>query len=376
MRARAFAVVKLRLQGPDFAHGGGKALRHAPAFFNIVAQIDDGRIHGRRAFLPLRQIVLPMAVELRPQHRRQHKAHRHRFIGAQTLIGVIQRQRHNVLLLVLAALLQGGEQRVDIGIHAQLVQLLQALAGMAGKQKLHDFIKKPRHRLLFQTACITVYRLGGGVVHLKTELARKAHRPQNAHRVFLIARGGVAYHHQPARPDIGHTVVKINDFLPHRVVIERIAGEIAPHGIFFHIAISVVFHNAAVLVLLHLAATAESGYFDRFRPHHHMHNLKAPPDNAAAAKHLAHLFGRGIGSHIKIFRLDAQKQITHRAAHHISFKAFMMQAAHHFFRRKAEHIGTDTVLTEIEHIFMGTRFGVFARQHFVQPFFQHNIHFN
>ena len=43
----------------------------------------------------------------------------------------------------------------------------------------------------------------------------------------------------------------------------------------------------------------------------------------------------------------------------------MMQTTHHFFRRKAEHIGTDTVFAEIEHIFMGTRFGAFARQHFV-----------
>ncbi len=168
--------------------GGGKAPAARPSLFryssrkSMMASID-----GRRAFLPLRQIALPMAVELRPQRRRQHKAHRHRFYRRANAHRCYSTPAPRCLLLVLAALLQGGEQRVDIGIHAQLVQLLQALAGHRRKTKASMISSKSRAT----GSCFSdglhnrVSARRWRRPRLKTEPARKAHRPQNAHRVFL-----------------------------------------------------------------------------------------------------------------------------------------------------------------------------------------------
>ena len=99
-------------------------------------------------------------------------------------------------------------------------------------------------------------------------------------------------------------------------------------------------------------AAAEGGDFNRFRPHHHVHNLKAAADDAAAAEYFAHFFRTGAGGHIEIFRLDAQEQIAHRAAHHISLKPGLLQPRHHLFRRIADPVRRDAVFVLRQHLFV------------------------
>ena len=94
--------------------------------------------------------------------------------------------------------------------------------------------------------------------------------------------------------------MEIQNFFAYRIVIQRIAGKVSAHRIFFYAAISVVFHNPAVRVLLHLAAAAECRYFYGFRTCHDMDDLKTPADDAAAAENFSHLLRRSIGGDIEV----------------------------------------------------------------------------
>ena len=94
------------------------------------------------------------------------------------------------------------------------------------------------------------------------------------------------------------------------VVEQRVDRQIAPRGILLLIAEHVIAQDATVFVgFSFLSATvivtgvvpgAKGGDLHRLAPAHHVHDLKAPPDNARAAKQAAHFFGRGAGGHVKI----------------------------------------------------------------------------
>ena len=163
--------------------------------------------------------------------------------------------------------------------------------------------------------------------------------------------------------------MEVPNLLFNRVVIQRITSKVATHGIFFNAAVSIVLHNAALRILLNLIATAERRHFNGFRTNHHMNDLEAAADNAAAAEYFADLLRRGIGCDIKVFGLDPEQQIPNGPTYNISLKTGFMQAFGNFLCGKAQHIRTDTVLLKRDNFLFGQRFDVFFRQHFMQPFF-------
>ena len=75
----------------------------------------------------------------------------------------------------------------------------------------------------------------------------------------------------------------------------------------------------------------------------HVDDAKTPPDDEGAAKQGLHLFGRGVGSDVKVFGAQAQQQIAHRAAHHIGRKAGILQSAHHIGGALIDQGGVDAV---------------------------------
>lgn len=162
--------------------------------------------------------------------------------------------------------------------------------------------------------------------------------------------------------------MEVPNLLFNRVVIQRITGKIAAHGIFFNAAVSIVLHNAALRILLNLIAAAKRRYFDGFRADHHMNDLKAPADNAAAAEYFTDLLRCGISCNIKIFGFNPEQQIPNGSPYNISLKTGFMQAFGNFLSGKAQHIRMDTVLLKRDNFLFGQRFDVFFRQHFMQPF--------
>ena len=240
---------------------------------------------------------------------------------------------------------------------------------MAGKQDFHDFVKKTGHRLIFQTACIFGNRQSSLLFHFKAQLTRQTDGAKNTDRIFLIAFGRIAYHHQFFIGNISHALMEIPNFLFNRVVIQRIASKVAAHGIFFNAAVSIVLHNAALRILLNLIATAKRRHFNDFGTNHHMDDLKAAADNAAAAEYFTDLLRCGIGCNIKIFGFNPEQQIPNGSPYNISLKTGFMQAFGNFLSGKAQHIRMDTVLLKWDNFLFGQRLDVFFRQHFMQPFF-------
>ena len=229
---------------------------------------------------------------------------------------------------------------------------------------------------MFQTTCLLRNRRGGVFFHFKPKFARQPHGSQDADRVFLITFCRIADHHQLAVGNIADAVMEIDDFFFNRVVIKRVAGKITAHGIFFHAAVSVVFHNPAVRVLLHLAAAPEGRHLYGFRPDHDVNDLKTSADDAASAENLMNLFRRRIGGDVEVFRFDTQQQIANRPADNISLKTFVMQTADNLFRRKTQHIRADVMLVERKDFLRHRRLlRLLSGQNFMQPFFQHKLLF-
>ena len=131
VRPCAAAVVELGLQYPDFAEGGGVFLRHAPAFFHGFAQFGNGFRQGGSGFFAAFHAFLPIAVERFPHQGGEDEADGNGFVGAQAFVGVFQGGGYHVRPAAARCLLQCVEQRVDGGVYAQCVKLVEAAAGVA-----------------------------------------------------------------------------------------------------------------------------------------------------------------------------------------------------------------------------------------------------
>ena len=63
-------------------------------------------------------------------------------------------------------------------------------------------------------------------------------------------------------------------------------------------------------------------------------------------KIVAHLLGRGIGRDVEVLRLEVEQQVAHRAAHHESLEAGLLQTGGHAPRAGADALARDAVLVE------------------------------
>ncbi len=151
------------------------------------------------------------------------------------------------------------------------------------------------------------------------------------------------------------------NLLGGRIVEQRIGGEIAPRRILLLVAEFIVAQQAPMLVGLRILGfdhAAEGGHFHHFLAEHHMHQPKAPPDDARAAEHAAHLFRCGIGRDIEILGDPTQQQVAHRTAHHIGLVARRLQPIGDFQRAVADLLARHTMQFERDHLGISHRSGL------------------
>ena len=217
---------------------------------------------------------------------------------------------------------------------------------MSGLQQLEHLVEQSALRHVGQQAHQSLQGCSGVGFDLEAQSAQlggKAHRSDDAHRVFAIPGRRVANHAQQLLFCILHAAVVIDHIPRQRVVVHGIDGEVAPrcgfvlrspHVVAQHTTAGVngVFHArqlrlAAALVALDLLGvsavqvSAKGGHLDHLvftpTPKHHMHNSKAPPNDEGAPEQGLDFFGCGIRGHIKIFGRQAHEQIAHCAAHDV-----------------------------------------------------------
>ncbi len=179
-------------------------------------------------------------------------------------------------------------------------------------------------------------RLGGLFADAHTELRRKTHRAQHAHRIFAIAGFRIADQADDAILQIFHAADVVADGEIRHAVIEAVDGKVATLGVFFNRTEDVVAQQHAVLAALGgdaiggvaFMVAAEGCDFDNFRPEHHVRQAEATTYQAAVAEQLTHLLRRGVGGDVKIFGFFAQQQIAYAAADQPRFVARLIESVH------------------------------------------------
>ena len=321
------ALLETRLHRPNFAHIAREfaAARHI-ADTRVKHRVH--RVHERRmVFFAVLHSPIPALAHIRPQHARQQKAGRNRFSFADAAVGIAQ---SGVNQRLFGAFHDHIQQRINAPRHAQILQLGDGSQRVTGLQQFQHFVKQTALRHVRQQAQRFLQRRNGFRFHRKARSAqfrREAHRPNQTHGVFAVARGGVANHADDALFHVLVTVVVIDHDLGLRVVIHGVDGEIAARGILVLRAPDVIAQHAPagidrvrharerVLAGFFVAAdlfgggvvqiSAESRNFNHLMfapaPVNDMHDTKPPPDDESTAKQVFHLFGRGVGCYVEIF---------------------------------------------------------------------------
>ena len=184
---------------------------------------------------------------------------------------------------------------------------------MAGLQQLEHFVEQTALRHVQQQLARgrqRLQRLGVEGETQTTELGGKTHGADDAHRVFAVARGGVANHAQRLLLRVADPVVEVDHGLRLGVVVHGVDAEVAassivfdrtPHVVAQHTAAGVhrVFHAgefalAGALVAGHLLGVgavqvgAEGRHLDHFvfaaAAVDHVNDTEAPADDESAAE--------------------------------------------------------------------------------------------
>ena len=278
----------------------------------------------RRRGLALLLELVPAPLHAPPQERGEEEGGRDGLVLAQAIVGRLEgRQGEGAGRGILERVV---EQRQQAVVQLQVAKPLHARHRVAGEQHLEDFLEEPRLRDVLEEVLQFRDGRGGLRVDREPELRREAGRAQHAHRVLAEARGGVADRHELPRDEVLHAVLVVPDLLLHRVVEERVHGEVAAHGVFRLRAEDVVGEHAAVHVLLVALVVGfrvlggevrpVGGHLHRLRAPHHVHDLEAPADDARAPEERTHRVGMGAGGHVEVLGPHAEDQVAHRAPHH------------------------------------------------------------
>ena len=315
-----------------------------------------------------------------PQHAGQHEAGGHRFGLAHAAVGVGQRELHEFFAPVVSV--RFVEHHVERGKHAAVqalfAQLFQAGQRVAGLQQLDHLVEQARGRHVVEQRRHGLDRRACLGFDLEAQLGREAHRADDAHRVFAVARLGVADHAQQLLLGVFQAAVIVDHDLGLRVVVHRVDGEVATRGVFDLRTPDVVAQHAAfgvhhmtgfgiaprqlalgsLLVAGHRLASgrihhrAKGRDFDHLAqaavlaaaPEHHVHDAKTPPDDEGSPEQAFHLLGRGVGGHVEILRPQAQQQVAHRTAHDVGLEAAFGQRVHHLDGAFVDQRRVDAVL--------------------------------
>ena len=158
-----------------------------------------------------------------------------------------------------------------------------------------------------------------------------------------------------------------------RVVVHGVDGEVAALGVFVLGAEVIVAQDPAMLVLGRVdgGVAAEGGHFQQVLAEHHVHDLEAAADDEGAPEQLFHLFGRGVGGDVEVFRLHAQQQVAHRAADHEGLEAGFLQGLGDAHRVGGHELRIDAVLFGAEDHGLGRVALVFHAKDFADEFFNH-----
>ena len=305
--------------------------------------------------IALGQTLFPALLDILPQHTGQQKAGCHGLAFGHTAVGIHQCGLHEGMV---GTLHDHVQQRIDAARQAQFLELSHRGQRVTSLQQLEHFVEQAALRYFLQQRLALDQGLGGlgfELEALAAELGGKAHGPNDAHRVFTVARGRIADHAQHLLLGVRNAAVIVDHDLCLGVVVHGVDGEVAARGILVLRAPDVVTQHAAAGIhgmlqpsQLILAGTfiaadllgravvqkgPKGGNLDDFvfpaAAIDHMHDAKTLADDEGAAKQVLDLLGRGIGGHVEVLGTQAQQQVAHGATDDIGLVARALEGLHH-----------------------------------------------
>src|SRR5277367_5420817 len=118
----------------------------------------------------------------------------------------------------------------------------------AGEKQLQNFIEETRGRHAIQQVREFPNWLFGAGINREIEFRRETHRAQHAHRIFAVARLGIADQLEAPRLDVAHAIDKIPNGEVFDTVVEAICRKIAAPDVFLDRAVDVVAKNSPRLI--------------------------------------------------------------------------------------------------------------------------------
>ena len=343
----AGATLEAALHVPDLAHRHAEALGNGDMAQLLAQHMLGGAEHGVMTVHAAHDVFAHLLPHRFPQHGGEKKRRGHRLVLVHARIGVRQRTRHQrhrkPALLVLQAFLRQREQVLEQAVVAQQFVGFERITAV---EQLQHLLEHARRRHRGHQGREFADGRGGFVFEFEAQLGGEPDRAQHAHRVFAKTCLGITDDAQDAGLEIGHSADIINDAEIADVVVQRVDGEIAPHGIFFlgaeHVVIRCfrlrlrrgVFFRFAVLHLFHRKRLlgdvtgdgAEGRDLDDLPPEAHVHQAEAPADHARVMEQLADLLGPRVGYDVEILWLAPQHEVAHAPAHQQAGVAGLFQA--------------------------------------------------
>ena len=369
IRGAAAAFFEAWLHGPDLAHVRAELAAAGHVADARVEHLVDGTQQRGMGMFAAREPLLPALAHVRPQHAGEQKARRHGLALGHAAVGIGQRRPDEGGI---GALDHEVEQGVDAAREPELAQLLDGRERMTRLQQLEHFVEQAALRHVGQQR--QRRREGAGGLGLEREAQRrelggKAHRPDDAHRVFAVTGGGVADHAQHAVARVLQALVVVHHDLRLRVVVHGVDGEVAADRVFFLRAPDVVAQHAPAGIdgVLHarefglagafvagnrlgggvVEVGAEGGHLDDLvlaaAAEHDVHDAKAPADDEGTPEQALDLLGRGVGGDVEVLGAQPQQQVAHGAPDHIGLVACVLEGAAHLDGPLVDQRGIDAV---------------------------------
>ncbi len=192
-----------------------------------------------------------------------------------------------------------------------------------------------------------------GGIDIKAKCGGEADGAQDANGVFDEAAGGIADDAQQVSIQIAQAAGVVDNGEVGDVVEEGVDGEVTAKGIFFGTSKNIVAQDKAVVgdaVAVFVAALglggqcAEGGDFNGFVVKVDMSQTEAAADEAAVTKYPLHIFRRGVGGDVKIFRVASEQNIANAAACEIGCVSDVFEAVEHFNCGRADLLAADGVV--------------------------------
>src|SRR5210317_114798 len=168
-------------------------------------------------------------------------------------------------------------------------------------------------------------------VDFKSQLGGKTNRAQHPHRILAHTLLGITDQYDTLPPDVLEPTRVIPNAEISNVVVQCVAGEIAPPDILVNGTVDVVSQDtplviAVMIVVLTDGGSPECRNFDDLAPEAHMRQAKTTANQSTITKQRLDFLWRCVRGDVEVLRMQLEHCIAHSAANQEGLIARLVQS--------------------------------------------------